>query len=142
MFFIYIITSFYFLMLFLDISYFSSNPGHSWSFSESVNGVPSAIQYPSIPTCHIRPLDTDCRVIPCQAALVVRMPEVIDFVTELCLVRQDQEAMRKAFRNQELFFVFFRQFHTIPFSIGCGTRRSTATSNTLPRTARTSLHCG
>ena len=39
--------SFYFLMLFLDISYFSSNPGHFWSFSESVSGVPSAIQYPS-----------------------------------------------------------------------------------------------
>jgi hypothetical protein len=34
-------------MLFLDISYFSSNPGHSWSFSESVSGVPSVMQYPS-----------------------------------------------------------------------------------------------
>ena len=29
--------------------------------------------------------------------------------------------MRKAFRNQKLLFVFLGKFHTIPFSIGCGT---------------------
>ena len=138
-FFLYIITSFYFLMLFLDAAYNSAE-----TFSGSIflfflqprpllvflrkcqrcsirHAIPFRRRRSVILTCHIRPPNTDLWVIPCQSALVVRMPEVIDFVTELCLVRQDQEAMRKAFRNQELFFVFFRQFHTIPFSIGCGT---------------------
>ena len=80
----------------------------------SADGVP---RYPPVTSGHWIPIAGSFHARPPRRS----MPEVIDFVTELCLVGQNQKAMRKAFRNQELFFVFFRQFHTIPFSIGCGT---------------------
>ena len=74
LFFIYIITSFYFLMLFLDISYFSSNPGHSWSFSESVSGVPSAMQYPSADGVPRYPPVTSGHRIPIFGSFHARPP--------------------------------------------------------------------
>lgn len=52
------------------------------------------------------PVDANCRVIPCQAALIVRVPEVANLIAEFRFVAQHKETMRKAFRNQELLLIF------------------------------------
>ena len=57
---------------------------------------------------HLRPLDADLRVVPCHAALIVWMPEIVHFIAEFCLIAQHQKSMCKSFRNQELLFIFRR----------------------------------
>ena len=66
----------------------------------------------------MRPLDTNFWVIPGHAAFVVGMPEIVDFVAKFSYIAEDQKTMGKAFRNEELLFVFIGQFHAIPFAIG------------------------
>ena len=46
------------------------------------------------------------------------MIKIRTFVAEFCLVAQHQKSMRKSFRNVKLLFILFRQFNSIPFSIG------------------------
>ena len=50
------------------------------------------------------------------------MIKVITLITEFRFVAQDEEAVRKSLRNQELLFVLRRQRHAIPFSICFGFR--------------------
>ena len=71
---------------------------------------------------YIRPLNANLRVIPSQAALIIVMIKVIALITEFRFVAQDEEAVRKSLRNQELLFVLRRQRHAIPFSICFGFR--------------------
>ena len=46
------------------------------------------------------------------------MPEIIDLIAELCFIAQNQEAVCKAFRDEELFLVLGRQGNTIPLALG------------------------
>ena len=39
------------------------------------------------------PVDANYRVIPRQAALVVRVPEVINLIAELCFIAQNKETV-------------------------------------------------
>ena len=71
-------------------------------------------------TCQLRPLDTNFRIVPSQAAFIVRMPEIVDFIAKFSNVAKYEEAMSKAFRNQELFFVVFCQCYAIPFPVCLG----------------------
>jgi len=48
------------------------------------------------------------------------MPEIVDFIAKFSDIAEDQEAMGKSFRNEELLLVFFRQFDAIPLTIGLG----------------------
>ena len=48
------------------------------------------------------------------------MPEIVDFIAKFSDIAEDQEAMGKAFRNEELLLVFFRQFDAIPLAISLG----------------------
>ena len=66
----------------------------------------------------LRPLDADFRIVPSHAALIVRMPEVVDFVAKLCFITQNQESMRKTFRDEKLLLVLGRQGNTIPLAVG------------------------
>ena len=50
------------------------------------------------------------------------MIEIGAFVSELCGIRQHDEAVCKIFRNKELFFVLSRKQNAEPFSIGLRTR--------------------
>ena len=66
------------------------------------------------------PLDADFRVVPGHAAFIIGMPEIIDLIAEFRHVAEDQEPMGKAFGNEELLLIFFRQFDTVPFAIRLG----------------------
>ena len=46
------------------------------------------------------------------------MPEVIDLIAELCLIAQNQKAMCKALRDEELLLIFSGQRNAIPLAIG------------------------
>ena len=81
-----------------------------------------------------RPLYADRLIVPCKSALVTRMIEIGALVGKLCLVGENDKAVCETFRNVELFLV-------LPYVLEC-VLKSTATSKTVPRTARTSLPCG
>ena len=67
----------------------------------------------------LRPLDSDGRVIPCQAAFVIGMVKVVALIAELSSITEHQEAMGKTAGNQELLLVLFRQLNAVPLSKGC-----------------------
>src|SRR5699024_6143002 len=69
-------------------------------------------------TFQLRPFNANLRVVPCHATLVIRMPEVIDLVAELCFIAQNQEAVCKALRDKELLLILSRQGNTVPLAIG------------------------
>ena len=46
------------------------------------------------------------------------MPEVIALVAEFRNIRKYQKAVGESLGDQELLFVFFCQFHTIPLAVG------------------------
>ena len=52
-----------------------------------------------------RPVNADLRIIIGQAALIARMIEIGALVSELSLIRQYQETVRKALRNVELLLI-------------------------------------
>ena len=64
-----------------------------------------------------RPCNPDLRVVPRQTAFIVRVPEIVDFVTKFRFVRQHQKPVREPFRNQKLLFVFRRQRHAVPLAV-------------------------
>ena len=92
-----------------------------------------------------RPLDGDGRVVPGNAALVLRRGRVIigGFVEEFCRFAEHDEAVLKAFRYPQLEFVSAdSSTATCCSKVGEDLRMLTATSNTSPCTTRTSLPCG
>ena len=63
-----------------------------------------------------RPHDVDIRVIPADVAVALRRVVVVRLVLHLDIVRQRDEAMRKAARDEELLLVLRRQLHADPLA--------------------------
>ena len=63
-----------------------------------------------------RPLDADLWVIPADVAVALGRVVVIRFVLHLDVVRQSDEAVRKAARDEELLLVFRRELHADPLA--------------------------
>ena len=63
-----------------------------------------------------RPRDADVRVIPVDVAVALRRIVVVRLVLHLDVIRQRDEAMRKAARDEELLLVLRRQLHADPLA--------------------------
>ena len=63
-----------------------------------------------------RPLDADLWVIPANVAVALGRVVIVRLVLHLDVVRQGDEAMRKAARDEELLLVFRRELHADPLA--------------------------
>ena len=63
-----------------------------------------------------RPLDADLRVVPADVAVALRRVVVVRLVLHLDIVRQGDEAMCKAARDEELLLVLRRELHADPLA--------------------------
>ncbi len=81
-----------------------------------------------------RPFNADLPVIPCHTTLIIRMPEIVDLVSRTLLITQNQKAMCKALRDEELLLFYSGQRNAIPFAVG---RRITSSDQLQHRTQST-----
>ena len=63
-----------------------------------------------------RPLDANLGVVPADVAIALRRIVVVRLVLHLDIVRQRDEAMRKAARDEELLLVLRRELHADPLA--------------------------
>lgn len=63
-----------------------------------------------------RPLDANLRIIPADVAVALGRVVVVRLVLHLDVVRQRDEAMRKAARDEELLLVLSRELHADPLA--------------------------
>lgn len=63
-----------------------------------------------------RPLDADLRVVPADVAVALGRVVVVRLVLHLDVIRQRDEAMRKAARDEELLLVLRRKLHADPLA--------------------------
>ena len=64
------------------------------------------------------PFDANGGIVPHEAALVVRMIDVVTLIAELGLVGEHKEAVREMLRNEELALVLRGENHALPLAVG------------------------
>ena len=62
-------------------------------------------------------LDPDGRVVPHEAAFIIGMVDIIAFVAKLDSIGQNEEAVCKPTRDEELALVLSRKHYALPLAI-------------------------
>ena len=63
-----------------------------------------------------RPLDADLGIVPADVAVALGRVVIVRLVLHLDVIRQRDEAMRKATRNEELLLILRRELHANPLA--------------------------